>query len=150
MAAAVAKKCFEIHEHCFVRGPRSRGGYDRKGNWQTGKFSHSHEGGDVPHQHPDTGPAAYTIDKDEWSRKTGLRGGGRKKFTVKPTGEQMPIIELEDWQKSFEIHVAPPPPGHQGEGPGIALPMRMVLGFGMKVSKVVPFDPQRDRKRAAR
>ena len=95
--------------------------------------------GGVPHQHPDTGPACYTIDKDEWVRDTGLRGGGRKKFTKVPTGEQFPIVELEEWQKSFEIIYGPPPKGPQYEnatGPGIALPLRLVKGFGMTISAV--------------
>jgi hypothetical protein len=121
----------EVHEHAFVRGPRSR----RAG---THHFVHSHEGGDVPHQHPDTGPARYTIDKDGWLRETGLRGGGRKKFTVRPTGEQFPRLELEPWQTEFEIAAQPrvkTKPGEQVfEGPGIALPLRMILGFRMKVA----------------
>jgi hypothetical protein len=120
---------FEVHEHCFIRGDRANK------SWLY-KFSHSHEGGDVPHQHPDTGPASYTIDKDEWFLATGLRGGGRKKFSAKPSGEQFPIVELEDWQRSFEIIVGSPPKDHQGEGPGLAPAARMILAFGMHVSAV--------------
>jgi hypothetical protein len=125
-------KPFEVHEHCYISGPRANGGcYDRSGKWQIGKFSHSHEGGSVPHKHPQTGPSVYTIDKDDWFRSTGLRGGGRKKFTAKPTGEQLPWKELEHWQKSFQIIIGPRTPETRGEGPGIALPARMVLTFGM-------------------
>lgn len=132
----------EVHEHVFVSGPRSNGLFIQKTQKTTSHFSHSHEGGDVPHQHPDTGPAAYTIDKDEWLRATGLRGGGRKKFTAKPSGEQFPIVELEDWQKSFEIVVHEPGPSPiqdprlPPEGPGIAPAVRMILGFGMTVAAV--------------
>lgn len=128
---------FEVHTHHFISGPRANGGcYSPTGTWMLSKFSHSHEGGDKPHQHPQTGPAAYTIDKDDWFRSTGLRGGGRKKFTVKPSGEQMPIRELEDWQKSFEIIVCDPPKDYIGEGPGIGPAARMTLTFRMSAHVV--------------
>lgn len=120
----------EVHEHSFISGQRTGGHYER-GVWHTGPFSHSHEGGDRPHQHPHTGPSAYTIDKDDWYRSTGLRGGGRKVFTSKPKGEQFPIKELEDWQKSFEVIVCDPSPDQKGTGPGMALPLRMIKQFGM-------------------
>jgi hypothetical protein len=113
----------EVHEHSYTSGPRA----NRPGS----KFSHSHEGGDVPHQHPATGPGCYTIDKDAWFRATGLCGGGRKKFTAKATGECLPIRELEDWQKSFVVVVGPPTPERMGAGPDVALPARMILSFGM-------------------
>lgn len=109
----------EVHEHSFISGGRH------------GRVAHSHEGGNVPHQHEHTGPASYTIDKDDWHRATGLRGGGRKKFTAKPTGEQFPIRDLEDWQKSFEVVVVGPPSPHIGTGPGIAPAVRMIKQFGM-------------------
>jgi hypothetical protein len=76
---------FEVHKHSWITNLRAR-----NCNYT---FSHSHEGGDRPHHHPDTGPACYTIDKDDWLRNTGLRGGGRKKFTKNPRGQQMPIEE---------------------------------------------------------
>ena len=98
---------FEVHEHSYVSGPNA-GRFVIPAGKTTGayvKLVHSHEGGDEPHQHPNTGPATYTIDKDAWFRSTGLRGGGRKKFTSKPTGEQLPIVELEEWQRSFEVIV---------------------------------------------
>lgn len=120
----------EVHEHSFVSGPRSGGHYENNA-WHTGKFSHSHEGGDKPHCHENTGPSSYVIDKDDWFRATGLRGGGRKKFTAKPSGEQMPIRELEDWQKSFRVIVCDRMPDQKGDGPGIALPMRMMKQFKM-------------------
>lgn len=63
---------------------------------------------------------------------TGLRGGGRKKFTTKPIGEQFARIELEKWQTEFEVIVGPPPPDFKGQGAGIAPAARMVLAFGMK------------------
>jgi hypothetical protein len=129
-------KRLEVHEHSYVSGRYANGGgYSKDGRWIT-KVVHSHEGGDQPHQHEHTGPASYTIDKDEWLKATGLRGGGRKKFTAKPSGEQMPVVELEDWQKSFEVVICAPPKVYVGEGPGIALPMRLVKTFGLKVSRV--------------
>lgn len=131
MAAKQTKTRLEVHEHCFIRGERAR-----FAGLAMGKLVHSHEGGDVPHQHPDTGPGSYTIDKDEWMRATGLKGGGKKRFTPKPNGEQPPIVELEDWQKSFEIIVCKPPTEYIGEGPGIAPAARMILGFGMTVSAI--------------
>lgn len=124
----------EVHEHVFITGPRSNGMFIRATQKTTAHFSHSHEGGDVPHKHPDTGPASYTIDKDEWLAATGLRGGGRKKLTKAPTGEQFDRVELEDWQRSFDVIVGPPPPGFEGEGAGIAPAARMVLAFGMKAN----------------
>src|SRR5690242_4202061 len=105
----------EVHKHSIISGPRSR--------WSGAEIVHSHEGGDTRHQHPDCGPASYVIDKDEWLAATGLKGGGRKKFTARPTGEQLPIRELEGWQKSFEIIVCNPPHPRgwtaekDGEGP---------------------------------
>lgn len=119
---------FEVHEHCYVSGPRANGAYY--------KFSHSHEGGDQPHQHPNTGPASYTIDKDEWFRATGLRGGGLKKFTTRPTGEQLPWQELEAWQKTFEVVIHGDPTPELGEGPGIAPAVRMVKQFRMRIADV--------------
>jgi hypothetical protein len=71
---------FEVHTHAL---------FGRGGSVRT--ITHSHVGGDTPHLHDGSGPASYTIDKDEWFALTGLRGGGRKKFTVKPTGEQLPL-----------------------------------------------------------
>jgi hypothetical protein len=128
-AAARAEGRYEVHVHCFVSGPRANGA--------AYKFNHSHEGGETPHQHPETGPASYAIDQDQWARRTGLRGGGRKTFTAKPTGEQLPIQPLEDWQKSFNIIVCEPPPTFVGEGPGLALAERMVQQFGMHVGRVI-------------
>src|SRR6266487_5014440 len=107
---AVDRSGLEVHEHTFVSGPRAHGGcYSPRGTWQLSKFSHSHEGGERPHQHPNCGPAAFTIDQADWFRATGLKGGGRKTFTPGPTGEQFPIKELEDWQTSFEVVIVGPP-----------------------------------------
>jgi hypothetical protein len=131
MRASERCKPFEVHEHSYVSGPRTGGGYGPDGKWQPGKFQHSHDRGNVRHQHPDTGPACYTIDKDEWARVTGLRGGGRKKFTAAPSGEQLPWKDLEDWQKSFQVIIGPPTPKKWGAGPGLAPAARMILGFGM-------------------
>lgn len=140
-----AKPRLEVHEHTFVTGPRARGVFIAARQKTTSTFSHSHEGGDVPHQHPDTGPATYTIDKDEWFRATGLKGGGRKVFTAQPSGEQFPVVELEDWQKTFEVVIGDNPPGHDErfEGGGHLAAERMVQQFGMRVSKVTDIRTRR-------
>jgi hypothetical protein len=65
---------FEVHEHSRIVGG-------------SGKVKHSHE--DATAAHPQHGPAHFTIDRDEWRRTTGLKGGGRKKFTKRPTGVQL-------------------------------------------------------------
>lgn len=124
----------EVHEHVFITGRRSNGVFVRATQKTTSQFSHSHEGGDVPHQHPDTGPACYTIDKDAWLAATGLRGGGRKNFTKAPTGEQLDLVELEERQRSFDVIVGDPPPGFEGEGAGVAPAARMVLAFGLRAN----------------
>lgn len=123
-----APERLEEHEHCFIYGPRSHwAGTDR------GRVVHSHANGHIPHKHPDTGPASYTIDKDDWLRATGLRGGGRKVFTRKPRGEQFPLVALEKSQTEFEVIVCNPsaPPCFEGEGGGHHAAARMVLAFGM-------------------
>lgn len=92
------KGALEVHEHHIITGPHAH-------HAGRNHIEHSHEGGDVPHVHDDgiseTGPAARTIDKDEWFAATGLQGGGRKKFTVKPAGPQMPMRQT----KPSEIEV---------------------------------------------
>ncbi len=98
-----SKGTLEVHSHHYLSS--------------TSSFEHSHEGGGVPHKHPDTGPATFVIDKDEWHAATGLDGGGRKKFTHKPTGPQLPIAELEDWQRTFRVvFVDEYTDGHAGAG----------------------------------
>lgn len=96
---------FEVHAHSYVSGPHGRGGhYHDDGSWHASeKVSHSHDDGDVPHRHPDTGPATFTIDKDEWFMATGLKGGGRKKFTKKPSGEQLDYIEPTQDELTFRV-----------------------------------------------
>lgn len=123
-------KGLEVHTHCIIGGPRAR--------FAGAHITHSHAGGDVPHQHPDTGPACYTIDRDEWLRATGMKGGDRKKYTRQPTGEQMPLVDLEDWQKSFNVVVAAPPSNFTGTGGGFDAAARMILAFGMECSSVTP------------
>ena len=86
-----SKPTLEVHEHCYLAGPHANG--------RDYKFAHSHEGGEGPHYHDDgtsrTGPAARTIDRDAWLRVTGMRGGGRKVFTPRPTGAQLPTVPTE-------------------------------------------------------
>lgn len=121
----------EVHEHCFISGNRAAwAGTDR------GRLVHSHEGGDVSHEHPDTGPSSYTIDKDDWFLRTGLKGGGRKKFTAKPKGEQFPLIPRTREQNSFEVVVCDPPANFEGTGGGLYAMERMRLALGMEVSNV--------------
>lgn len=124
------RKPLEVHEHSIISGPRSNCG---------AKIIHSHEDGEIPHQHPCMGPATYTIDEDDWHRMTGLAGGSRKRFTKIPEGEQLPRVELEDWQKSFEIHYGDPPPNFKGTGGGHFTAARMVLASRMTVSNIVSF-----------
>ena len=125
-------KTLEVHEHLYISGPYANGGaYGPDGKWHTGKFSHSHEGGDQPHRHAETGPSGYQIDKAEWFRETGLRGGGRKKFTAKPTGIQLPAIPLTLEERTFQVIIGKPTPEQFGTGPGEALPMRLILGLKM-------------------
>lgn len=124
----------EVHEHSFISGPRSNRGL---------KLRHSHEGGHVPHSHPETGPAAYTIDKDDWYRATGMDGGGRKEFTHAPTGEQFEFIPRTAEETTFEvIGFDPPsiPPGFSdASGGGIPAMFRMIQAFRMKPRfRVIP------------
>lgn len=115
----------ELHEHAVISGPDA--------NWAgRNRIVHSHEGGEVPHRHEHTGPASYTIDKDDWFRATGLQGGGRKQFTSAPTGKQLPTIVLTEAGRAFEVVVGPPPQGFTGTGAGSAPVARMVLAMGMK------------------
>jgi hypothetical protein len=93
----------EVHRHSFLGTSSYRNGWLRE-------IVHSHVGGDEPHQHEGFGPATYTIDKDSWYQATGLKGGGRKQFTVTPSGPQVERVELEDWQRSFKIVVVGKPP----------------------------------------
>lgn len=139
----------EVHSHSYVRGRYANGGaYEKDGTWTPSTFTHSHEIGSEPHQHTDAGPASYTIDKDEWARTTGLQGGGRKRFTAKPTGPQMDRVELEDWQKTFTIIVGEPVAkcsacgeDHGATGGGMATAARMVLAFGMSASVIESRSP---------
>lgn len=123
-------KQLEVHRHCIISGPRVH---------RSEEIVHSHEGGSEPHQHEHTGPGSYTIDQDEWAEATGMKGGGRKEFTDAPSGEQLPIVELEDWQKSFTIYVGDPPPGFEGSGGGMATAARMMLACRMTVAEIIPF-----------
>lgn len=76
-----------VHQHAFVTGPRVGGHYE-KGEWCTGELRHSHPGGDVPHEHPETGPSY---------------GYRTAKFTAKPIGEQFELVPLSEEDQSFEL-----------------------------------------------
>lgn len=109
---------YQVHEHIVLNSRRS----------PAPKVVHAHEGGDRPHQHQDCGPAFY--------------GYRKPTFSAKPKGDQLPIVELEAWQTSFEVHLcAPMPskgqPGYIGDGPGLMPVERMVNGFKMRISKLV-------------
>lgn len=75
---------YELHSHAYIgREPHCQGQRD---------ITHSHEGGDSAHQHADYGPAHYS------------RGGRRRpKFTKKPNGPQLALVELEEWQRTFRV-----------------------------------------------
>jgi hypothetical protein len=113
-------KTLQVHEHTVLNS-----------RWSPApKITHSHAAGDHPHQHPDCGPAFYGYPRS------------KTKFTVKPTGEQRPWQDLEDWQRSFEIHLGTPTPrkgqpGYVGEGPGLLPVDLMVKGFKMRISRIV-------------
>lgn len=142
----IDRATFEVHQHTFVSGPRAGGHYERDGQWHTGSFSHAHDGGNVPHAHPDTGPASYTIDKDDWRRATLLHGGGRKTFAAQPTGEQLPIVALTEAQQTFEVRcTGRVPPGWVGEGGGFATAARMALAFKMRPIVIDARPPRRRR-----
>lgn len=119
----IKKMKLEIHEHSFISGPNANG--------PNSKFSHSHSGGNIPHEHPETGPSCYTIDKDEWRKATGLRGGGRKKFTAEPTGKQMEWIPLTHEQSHFTVHADGVSTIHEIGGAIGFTANRMVQQFGM-------------------
>lgn len=77
---------YEVHEHSYTSGPNAGGRY-RDGQWSSGKFAHSHEGGDVPHSHPHTGPAYF----------------GRRKLTKRPYGPQLEYIAHTPEQNTFRV-----------------------------------------------
>lgn len=133
-------KGYEVHEHSYTSGPNAG---------RSKKLIHSHERGEIPHTHRDTGPACYTIDKDEWFQMTGgVEGGSRKEFSDAPTGDQLPFEELSAEDNSFEIHYGAPPPGWTGTGGGHLAAARMILRFRMTVAKIVPF-PGKPRRASA-
>lgn len=70
----------EVHEHSRIHD----GG---------GRVNHSHADGAPGHHHFGTGPATFTIDKDDWQQQTGLKGGGRKRFTTRPVGPQLTVTK---------------------------------------------------------
>ena len=121
----------EVHEHIFIRGARSGQ-----------RLVHSHPDGERPHEHENTGPSCYEIDKDEWFAATGMRGGGRKKFTAAPSGEQFAAIPCET---TFEIIVCDPPapPGYNGSGGGHHAAARMMQAFHL--SPIVHLPPKKER-----
>lgn len=114
----------EVHEHSYVSGPNANKSWLRR-------LVHSHEGGNKPHEHEHSGPACYTIDKDEWLRATGLKGGGRKKFTKAPTGPQMSLNPCEPMTFEVIVHESAIPAGG-ATGPGIAPIARIELAFGAR------------------
>jgi len=124
---------FEVHEHWYITGQKARISGSR--------LNHSHAGGNLPHVHEDeiqrTGPGAYTIDRDAWMRETGLRGGGRKRFTSKPTGEQLPIVAVSPPQIDVVI-VGDGGAAIAGaaQGPGTAPIVRLCLGMLAEVASV--------------
>jgi hypothetical protein len=136
----------ELHEHWYISGPRANCGK---------RLFHSHEGGDRPHAHETaehrTGPGAYTIDKGEWFARTGLRGGGRKKFSDKPTGEQFPVVFVEAPQiKVVIVGDGGAAAARGASGPGLAVVDRLQLAVKARVVSVehVPDGSGRRARRA--
>lgn len=103
---------FEVHQHCFVSGPRSGGGY-RNGKWDDGKIAHSHPGGNIPHTHPNTGPSFY--------------GYGKPRTTKRPNGEQFEMIARAEEENTFTLVVT-----------GSALVSNVVPAGGKEKSRLVP------------
>jgi hypothetical protein len=63
----------EVHEHASLT---------------TGKtVRHSHENPMAAHK--GRGPAAFDVCAECWRRSTGLKGGGQKRYTKRPTGVQL-------------------------------------------------------------
>jgi hypothetical protein len=78
----------EVHSHHFVSGPRATAHY-ASGKWVETKFTHSHPGGGIPHEHPHTGPAFY--------------GYRKPKITTKATGEQFQWVAIPEERLSFDL-----------------------------------------------
>src|SRR2546430_14945474 len=88
---ASEKETLEVHEHVFVSGPRRKSGYGKDGKWHTcgETIRHSHPGGNVPRNHPHTGPSYY--------------GYRTPKVTKRPIGEQgLEVISRTDEQNRSE------------------------------------------------
>lgn len=81
---------YAAHEHHYVSGPLSRAGY-RGGVWCDTHFTHSHEGGDQGHLHPDCGPAFYQ------------RGVARAKRMKKPSGPHLEYVERTEQESTFRV-----------------------------------------------
>jgi hypothetical protein len=114
----VSTALYEVHTHSVLTG---RGG----------AIEHSHPGGNEPHRHMGTGPACFTIDKDAWLRATGMRGGGRKKFTEEPTGSQLSAIAIPVEERRVKVFVHPSAREVDHVGAGSATLARMVAAFGL-------------------
>jgi hypothetical protein len=78
-----------------------------------------------------TGPACFTIDKDAWLRATGMRGGGRKKFTEGPEGPQLSAIAIPAQERRVKVFVHPSAREVDHVGAGSATLARMVAAFGI-------------------
>lgn len=135
------RRKLEVHEHWFITGPNANRGL---------RLVHAHDGGGQPHEHADetqrTGPAAYTIDKDEWMRRTGLSGGGRKKFVDAPTGTQLPLVAIEPPRIDINIVGDGGRAAARGAaGPGLNAVSRMQLVFKARVASVT-IEPGRGGK----
>lgn len=115
---------FEIHEHVFIQGPRARR------SWES-HFEHSHADGSTGHKHPETGPAHFTIDKDQWAAATGgLQGGGRKSYSKTPRGLELPYVETPIAERTFNvIFVGKPDVEAESGGAAVA---HMALAFDLE------------------
>jgi hypothetical protein len=121
----VSDSVFELHEHWFISGPRSHAGY-RNGVWADTKLIHSHQGGSIPHTHPDTGPSFF--------------GYRKPKTTKKPKGEQLELIPRTEEENTFELIVTDSAMIHAtipiGDTPihalGFPAAERMIVGSRLK------------------
>lgn len=122
----------EVHEHW--RSGRRGYRFDpatRDTTWvDDTRLTHSHEDGSSGHRHPETGCALLTIDKDAWKAATGLKGGGRKTYTTRPSGEQLAYVALTIEERTFTVVLTLPIPESTSDVDGAAV-ARLMLGLDM-------------------
>jgi hypothetical protein len=108
---------FELHEHSFITGPRSKSGYGKNGKWHVSgeTIRHSHPGGSTPHTHEHTGPSCFRVDK----------------YTVRPNSEQLPSIPIPKEDLTFDVIYCGAVNG-RGTGGALATAERMMRTFRLR------------------